>query len=84
MLNGDYSYYGRLSLKGKPMNYRKNSTKKIADNKVFNLLKQAIGLTNDGKDQKLNYYNIVIAADADDDGIHICSLLLNMFDLYWP
>ena len=39
MLDGDYSIYGRVSLKGKPMNYRKNSTKKIAENKVFLLLK---------------------------------------------
>ncbi len=50
MIDGNYNYNGRLSLRGKPMNYRKNSAKKIEDNRVFLLLKRAIGLTNDNSE----------------------------------
>jgi hypothetical protein len=39
MIDGDYEFMGRLSLRGKPMNYRKNSAKKIEDNRVFLLIK---------------------------------------------
>lgn len=67
------------------MNFRKNDTDEIAKNKIFLMVKNAIGLHCDfGKPQKPLYHNIVIAADQDDDGIHICSLYLNLFDTFWP
>ena len=44
----------------------------------------ALNLANDESEPLPEYHNIVIAADSDDDGFHICSLILNMFDLYWP
>jgi len=44
MTNGKNDYYGILILQGKPMNFRKNDTDKIAKNKIFLLIKNAIGL----------------------------------------
>ena len=44
MLNGNNEYYGMLILQGKPMNFRKQSYEKISKNKVFALIKHAIGL----------------------------------------
>ena len=57
----------------------------IVKNKIFLLFKKAIGLHNDpSKDLEPLYHNIIIASDADDDGFHICSLIINMFDRFWP
>ena len=85
MLNGKNDYDGVLILQGKPMNFRKNTMSDIVKNKIFLLFKKAIGLHNDpDKTQTPHYHNIIIASDADDDGFHICSLIINMFDRFWP
>ncbi len=71
-----------FSLRGKPINCYKESRKKVAENKEFNLLVSALGVEDDLKD--LRYNNIIVATDADDDGMHIRMLVLTFFMKYYP
>ena len=71
-----------FSLRGKPINSYKESRKKIAENEELNLLINALGLEEDIDD--LRYNKIIVATDADDDGMHIRMLVLTFFMKYHP
>ena len=71
-----------FSLRGKPLNCY-NMTKKIVyQNEEFNLLQHALNI-EDGIDE-LRYNKVVIATDADVDGMHIRLLLLTFFLQFFP
>ena len=71
-----------FSLRGKPINCYKESRKKVAENEELNLLINALGVEDDTAD--LRYNNIIVATDADDDGMHIRMLVLTFFMKYYP
>ena len=71
-----------FSLRGKPMNCFKESRKKVAENEELNLLINALGLEEDL--ENLRYNNIIVATDADDDGMHIRMLVLTFIMKYYP
>ena len=71
-----------FSLRGKPMNCFKESRKKVAENEELNLLINALGVEEDLDD--LRYNNIIVATDADDDGMHIRMLVLTFIMKYYP
>lgn len=71
-----------FSLRGKPINCYKESRKKVAENEELNLLISALGVEDDLKN--LRYNNIIVATDADDDGMHIRMLVLTFFMKYYP
>ena len=71
-----------FSLRGKPLNSYGLSKKIVYENEEFNLLQAAL---NAGEDiENLRYNNIVIATDADVDGMHIRMLLLTFFLQFFP
>jgi len=71
-----------FSLKGKPLNSFGLSKKIVYENEEFNLLQAAINI--DESIENLRYNNIVIATDADVDGMHIRLLLLTFFLQFYP
>ena len=71
-----------FSLRGKPINCFKESHKKVAENEELNLLISALGVEDDM--DNLRYNNIIIATDADDDGMHIRMLVVTFFLKYYP
>ena len=71
-----------FSLRGKPINCYKESRRKVAENEELNLLNSALGVEEDLDD--LRYNNIIVATDADDDGMHIRMLVLTFFMKYYP
>jgi topoisomerase-4 subunit B len=71
-----------FSLRGKPINCFKESRKKLAENEELNLLISALGVEEDL--EELRYNNIIVATDADDDGMHIRMLVLTFFMKYYP
>ena len=71
-----------FSLRGKPINCYKESRKKVAENEELNLLISALGVEDDL--DNLRYNNIIVATDADDDGMHIRMLVLTFFMKYYP
>ena len=71
-----------FSLKGKPLNCFGLSKKIVYENDEFNLLQSALNI-EEGLDN-LRYNNIVIATDADVDGMHIRLLLLTFFLQFYP
>ncbi|MBE2245704.1 MAG: type IIA DNA topoisomerase subunit B [Candidatus Competibacteraceae bacterium] len=71
-----------FSLKGKPLNTYGLSKKIVYENEEFNLLQHALDIEN-GIDN-LRYNNIVIATDADVDGMHIRLLLITFFLQFFP
>lgn len=71
-----------FSLKGKPLNVFGLSKKVVYENEEFNLLQHALQI-EDGLDS-LRYNNIVVATDADVDGMHIRLLLLTFFLQFFP
>lgn len=79
-------YYGAFPLKGKPLNVREVSLKKINSNDEIKNIISALGLEF-GKKYKdtssLRYGKVVIMTDQDHDGSHIKGLLINMFDSFW-
>lgn len=77
---GDYQAV--FSLRGKPINCYKESRKRVAENEELNLLISALGLEEDIVN--LRYNNIIVATDADDDGMHIRMLVLTFFMKYYP
>ena len=78
--NADYQAV--FSLRGKPINCYKESRRKVAENEELNLLISALGVEDDLKN--LRYNNIIVATDADDDGMHIRMLVLTFFMKYYP
>ncbi len=71
-----------FSLKGKPLNSYGLSKKIVYQNEEFNLLQSALNIDEDM--DNLRYNNIVIATDADVDGMHIRLLLLTFFLQFYP
>jgi len=71
-----------FSLKGKPLNTFGLSKKIVYENEEFNLLQHALNI-EDGI-ENLRYNNIVIATDADVDGMHIRLLLITFFLQFFP
>lgn len=71
-----------FSLKGKPLNAYGLTKKIVYENEEFNLLQAALNI-EDGIDN-LRYNKIVIATDADVDGMHIRLLLLTFFLQFFP
>ena len=71
-----------FSLRGKPLNSYGMSKKIVYENEEFNLLQAALNIEEDMGD--LRYNNIVIATDADVDGMHIRLLLITFFLQFFP
>ena len=71
-----------FSLRGKPLNCYAMSKKVVYENEEFNLLQAALNIEEGMED--LRYNNIVIATDADVDGMHIRLLLLTFFLQFFP
>jgi len=71
-----------FSLKGKPLNTFGLTKKIVYENEEFNLLQSALNI-EDGL-ENLRYNNVVIATDADVDGMHIRLLLLTFFLQFFP
>jgi topoisomerase-4 subunit B len=71
-----------FSLKGKPLNAYGLTKKVVYENEEFNLIQAALDI-EDGL-ENLRYNNIVIATDADVDGMHIRLLLMTFFLQFFP
>ncbi len=71
-----------FSLRGKPLNCYGLTKKIVYENEEFNLLQHALNI-EDGM-EGLRYNNIVIATDADVDGMHIRLLMLTFFLQFFP
>jgi len=71
-----------FSLRGKPLNSYGLTKKIVYENEEFNLLQAALNI-EDGLEH-LRYNNVVIATDADVDGMHIRLLLLTFFLQFFP
>lgn len=71
-----------FSLRGKPLNSYGLTKKVVYENEEFNLLQHALNI-EDGLDE-LRYNRVVIATDADVDGMHIRLLLLTFFLQFFP
>jgi topoisomerase-4 subunit B len=71
-----------FSLRGKPLNSFGLTKKVVYENEEFNLLQHALNI-EDGMDD-LRYNNIIIATDADVDGMHIRLLLMTFFLQFFP
>ncbi len=71
-----------FSLKGKPLNSYGLSKKIVYQNEEFNLLQAALNI--DEEMENLRYNQVVIATDADVDGMHIRLLLLTFFLQFYP
>ena len=71
-----------FSLRGKPLNTYGMSKKIVYENEEFNLLQAALNIEESMDD--LRYNNIVVATDADVDGMHIRLLLITFFLQFFP
>lgn len=71
-----------FSLKGKPLNAFNMSRKVVYQNEELNLLQHALGIEEDL--EGLRYNQVIIATDADVDGMHIRLLLLTFFLQFYP
>ena len=71
-----------FSLKGKPLNSYGMSKKIVYENEELNLLQSALNIEDSIED--LRYNNIVIATDADVDGMHIRLLIITFFLQFFP
>jgi len=71
-----------FALKGKPLNCFALSKKVVYENEELNLLQHALGIEDDL--ENLRYKQVVIATDADVDGMHIRLLLLTFFLQFFP
>jgi topoisomerase IV subunit B len=71
-----------FSLRGKPLNCYGMTKKVVYENEEFNLIQAALDIEEDM--DNLRYNNIVIATDADVDGMHIRLLLLTFFLQFFP
>lgn len=97
---GDNPYIGSFPLKGKPLNVRekdvlrvlgldrekKGKDGKVEPNeiqKILTIIGLRIGTPVKSLDD-LRFGKVAFASDADVDGFHICGLLMNLFDHFWP
>jgi topoisomerase-4 subunit B len=71
-----------FSLRGKPLNSYGLSKKIVYENEEFNLLQAALNIEEDI--ENLRYNNVIMATDADVDGMHIRLLLLTFFLQFFP
>jgi topoisomerase-4 subunit B len=71
-----------FALKGKPLNCFGLSRKIVYENEELNLLQHALGIEDEL--ENLRYNQVVIATDADVDGMHIRLLLLTFFLKFFP
>ena len=71
-----------FSLRGKPLNSYSMTKKIVYENEEFNLLQAALNIEE--SIEYLRYNNIVIATDADVDGMHIRLLLITFFLQFFP
>ena len=71
-----------FSLRGKPLNSYGLTKKIVYENEEFNLLQAALNI-EDGLEE-LRYNNVVIATDADVDGMHIRLLIITFFLQFFP
>ncbi|MEW6469249.1 MAG: DNA topoisomerase IV subunit B [Bacteroidota bacterium] len=71
-----------FSLKGKPLNAYGLTKKVVYENEEFNLLQAALDIEDSM--ENLRYNNIVLATDADVDGMHIRLLLMTFFLQFFP
>ena len=78
----DVNTQGVFSLKGKPLNAYGLTKKVVYENEEFNLIQSALDI-EEGLDN-LRYNNVVIATDADVDGMHIRLLLMTFFLQFFP
>lgn len=78
----DVQYQAVFSLRGKPLNAYGLTKKVVYQNEEFNLLQHALNIENGLED--LRYNRVVIATDADVDGMHIRLLLLTFFLQFFP
>ena len=78
----DVQFQAVFSLKGKPLNSFGLTRKVVYENEEFNLIQAALGIEEDLED--LRYNQVVIATDADVDGMHIRLLLITFFCNFFP
>lgn len=71
-----------FSLKGKPLNCYGLTKKIVYENEEFNLLQAALNIENSLED--LRYNQVIIATDADVDGMHIRLLMITFFLQFFP
>ncbi|WP_167614486.1 DNA topoisomerase IV subunit B [Maribellus sediminis] len=71
-----------FSLKGKPLNTYGLTKKVVYENEEFNLLQAALNIEESMED--LRYHKVIIATDADVDGMHIRLLLITFFLQFFP
>lgn len=79
--------YGVFPLKGKIMNVKDITTKRIYENEEINNIKKIMGLEANKiyeNSNDLRYGHIMVLTDADTDGSHIKGLLFNLFHTLWP
>jgi len=85
-------YFGVFPLRGKLLNVRDVTMKKISENAEISNLVKIMGLKFNGKKNNLKedtlkdlrYGRIMIFTDADVDGSHIKGLLINLISIFWP
>lgn len=78
----DPKYQAVFSLRGKPLNCFGMSKRVVYENEEFNLLQAALNI-EEGL-EGLRYNRIIIATDADDDGMHIRLLIISFFLQFFP
>ena len=83
-------YFGIYPLRGKLLNVRNATMKSISQNKEITDIIHTLGLkhqvdyTKPENFRSLRYGRVLIITDADEDGHHICSLILNLFHTLFP
>lgn len=89
-LSRGFQYFGAFPLRGKLLNTLNASPSAQNNNAEFVNIKKILGLISDevytdlSIKTKLRYGRVMIAADADTDGSHICGLVANLFNAGWP
>lgn len=78
----DVNYQAVFSLRGKPLNSYGMTKKVVYENEEFNLLQAALNI-EEGLEE-LRYNKVIIATDADVDGMHIRLLLMTFFLQFFP
>lgn len=82
--------YGVYPLRGKMLNVREATTKKMTENSEISQLVKILGLNygekyaNKSDLSKLRYGKLMIMADQDQDGSHIKGLVINFIHYKWP